>query len=143
MQASHALAAAARDLVGTPFRLQGREPASGLDCIGVVIVSLAQVRIELALPADYRPRRRSFAIPETALASAGLSRTTGASPQPGDILLLRTAPAQVHAAIAINAGEIVHAHAGLGRVVRTPLPDQWALLAAWRLTPDGEPKWQP
>ena len=60
MQASHALAAAARDLVGTPFRLQGREPASGLDCIGVVIVSLAQVGIELALPADYRPRRRSF-----------------------------------------------------------------------------------
>ena len=31
-----AIAAAARALVGVPFRLQGRDPALGLDCVGLV-----------------------------------------------------------------------------------------------------------
>ena len=31
-----AIAAAARALVGVPFRLQGRDPVLGLDCVGLV-----------------------------------------------------------------------------------------------------------
>ncbi len=30
------LAAAALNLIGTPFRLHGRDPATGLDCVGLV-----------------------------------------------------------------------------------------------------------
>ena len=36
----------------------------------------------------------------------------------------------------------VSAHAGLGKVVRAPLPDSWPILAAWRLDPDGDTLWQ-
>ncbi|MBB3034534.1 NlpC/P60 family protein [Alteriqipengyuania lutimaris] len=129
-----ALAAAARGLVGTPFRLQGRDPATGLDCVGLVLASLAQVGVRLDLPADYRPRRRSFVIPEVALLNAGLIAVTGLHGS-GDILLLRTAPAQVHAAIAHDGASVIHAHAGLGRVVLGPIPPDWPTIAAWRLAP--------
>jgi len=141
MQRAEAIARAAGGLVGTPFRLQGRDPAHGLDCIGLVLASLAGAGIRIDLPADYRPHRRSVAIPYEVLQSAGLSTVTGAR-RAGDILLVRTAPAQMHCAIAVEHGRIVHAHAGLGRVVRSPLPDGWPILATWRLDSHGETPWQ-
>ena len=138
MALSHALACAAQRLVGTPFRLQGRDPATGLDCMGLVIASLLSVGVELELPADYRPRRRSFTIPTSSLHTAGLIRCTGMRAT-GDILLVRSGPAQVHLAIATYHDRIVHAHAGLGRVVSSTFPAEWAMMHAWRLAPDGEP----
>ena len=143
---SSKLGDAARAFVGTPFRLQGRDPATGLDCVGLVLASLAQVGVRLDLPADYRPRRRSFAIPEVALANAGLIAATGPRAG-GDILLLHTAPAQAHAAIAHDGATIVHAHARLGRVVLGPQPPDWPTIAAWRLAPPSAleeiPQWPP
>ena len=140
-----ALARAADNLVGTRFRLQGRDPAHGLDCIGVVLASLAAIGVRIALPADYRPQRRSISIPHDALAAAGLTEARG-SQRAGDVLLLRIAPAQVHAAVAVGAQVIVHAHAGLGRVVRAPVPGSWAPIGIWRLDCDpqdkGDTQWQ-
>lgn len=133
------LAAAASGFIGTPFRLQGRNPACGLDCIGLVLASLAEVGIKVALPADYRARRRSFAIPRDALLAAGLVEATG-RPRAGDLLLLQTGPVQAHAAVSLTPGEIIHAHASLKRVVRSPLPDSWAVLAIWRIAPKPVPK---
>jgi len=142
---AEAVAQAACDLVGTPFRLQGRDPEHGLDCLGVVITSLARADVALALPPDYRPRRRTFAIPEVLLREAGLIPASNAV-HGGDCLLLRTGPAQVHTAVAIDRERIVHAHAGLGRVVLGPLPDSWPVLATWRLAaetvPKGDTSWQ-
>ena len=139
MERNIALAMAAGELVGTPFRLQGRDPVHGLDCIGLVVASLSRIGVELRLPADYRPRRRRFEIPEDALRRAGLERTRG-PPLPGDILLLRTAPAQVHLAIIRDASSVVHAHAGLGRVVAGPLTETWPIIAAWRFAAKPVPK---
>ncbi|MBH1942741.1 C40 family peptidase [Erythrobacter sp. YJ-T3-07] len=137
------IARAAGDLVGTPFRLQGRDPSTGLDCIGLVLASLAAAEIPLALPADYRPHRRRFALPHEALAAAGLIAMRGPH-RAGDVLLLETAPAQVHAAVAVDRHRIVHAHAGLRRVVESPLPDHWRVLACWRAAsgPQGDTSWQ-
>ena len=81
MERNIALAQAAGELVGTPFRLQGRDCAHGLDCIGLVLVSLARIGVELRLPADYRPRRRRFAIPVDALCDVDHSRPC--RPRPG------------------------------------------------------------
>ncbi|NCP19365.1 MAG: hypothetical protein GW855_09440 [Erythrobacter sp.] len=142
MDRQPALCAAACDLIGTPFRLQGRDPATGLDCVGLVLASLRQVGVQPDLPADYRPRRRTIAIPDSALAAVGLHGATGVR-RAGDILLLRTAPMQAHLAIALSGQDIVHAHAALRRVVRCPLPEDWAVLAAWRLADPqtGDPEW--
>lgn len=134
-----ALGEVARSFVGTPFRLQGRDPATGLDCIGLVLASLAKVGVRLDLPADYRPRRRSFAVPDGALANAGLIAATRPH-RSGDILLLRTEPAQAHAAIVHDGATIIHAHAGLGRVVSAPRPPDWPITAAWRLALPPVPK---
>lgn len=137
------IARAAGDLVGTPFRLQGRDPSTGLDCIGLVLASLAAAEIPLTLPADYRPQRRGFALPYEALAAAGLIAMRGPR-RAGDVLLLETGPAQVHAAVAVDRHRIIHAHAGLRRVVESPLPDHWRVLACWRAAsdPQGETSWQ-
>lgn len=49
----------------------------------------------------------------------------------GDILLVSPAPLQLHLLIAAGGG-CVHAHAGLGRVVHSPLVPDWQLLDRWR-----------
>lgn len=140
-----ALAEAALSFEGVPFRLQGRDPAHGLDCIGLVLASLAQLGIRPALPADYRALRRDVLIPSATLRSAGLVETREPH-RTGTIALMRTAPTQAHAAIAVPQGRIVHAHAGLRRVVVSPRPDHWPILAAWRLgpetVPEGDTAWQ-
>ncbi|MGB3625580.1 MAG: hypothetical protein WA989_07125, partial [Henriciella sp.] len=44
MSADHvAFAGAARALIGTPFRLHGRDPASGIDCVGLVHCALLAI----------------------------------------------------------------------------------------------------
>ena len=54
-------------------------------------------------------------------------------PLPGDLLLVRPGPAQVHLLVVGPSGDLIHAHAGLGRVVATPPPCPWSTLRHWRL----------
>ena len=51
-------------------------------------------------------------------------------PAAGDLVLLKSGPAQCHLAVMTAAG-FVHAHAGVGRVVETPGPSPWPVLAIW------------
>ncbi|MEE4451753.1 hypothetical protein [Novosphingobium resinovorum] len=129
------LAIAARGLVGSPFRLHGRDPASGLDCVGVIEAAFAKAGMRCRLPNGYRLRARD--LPDAAaLASAlGLERTDGAIAA-GDVLLLRPSPCQFHLVLAVSPAAVVHAHAGLRKVVLGPLPDQWSRYGHWRLPPD-------
>jgi hypothetical protein len=52
------LAAQARALVGAPFRLHGRDPETGLDCLGVLAAALAACGISARLPNGYVLRNR-------------------------------------------------------------------------------------
>jgi cell wall-associated NlpC family hydrolase len=127
-----ALAAAAERLVGTPFRLQGRDPAHGLDCVGLVAASLAAIGQPSCAPAGYRLRQPAIARYLAAAAGCGLAAAAGPV-EPGDVLLVRPGPAQHHLVIAATTGGFVHAHAGLGRVVLTPAPLAWPVAHHWRL----------
>ena len=132
MIAPCALATAAEALVGVPFRLHGRVPATGLDCVGVIACALAAAGAGPRAPRGYGLRDTDIAR-FLALASAnGLVRASGPVAR-GDLLLVSPGPAQHHLACASGPREIVHAHAGLGRVVRQPLPADWPLLHHWRL----------
>lgn len=51
---------------------------------------------------------------------------------PGDVLLVRPGPAQVHLLVCARDGRFVHAHAGLRRVVAMPGPHGWPVLRHWR-----------
>lgn len=126
------LAAAALALVGTRFRLHGRDPATGLDCIGLLAAALADSGRAAPLPIHYALRNRSIASLLEFAAPAGLVETA-APIEAGDVLLVRTGPAQHHLLIAAPGQGFVHAHAGLRRVAVTPGPLAWPAERHWRL----------
>ena len=126
------LAAAALALVGAPFRLHGRDPATGLDCVGVVASALAGVGTRADFPPGYALRMRRIEGVAGIAARCGLARADD-DPQPGDILIARPAPCQFHLLIATARDRCVHAHAGLRRVVESPLPPDWPIASRWRL----------
>jgi cell wall-associated NlpC family hydrolase len=127
-----ALAAAAERLVDVPFRLHGRDPVRGLDCVGLVAAALTAIDRAVPAPAGYRMRQLAIGRLLGAAARAGLIDADGPI-APGDVLLVRTGPAQHHLLIAAASGGFVHAHAGLGRVVLTPPPLGWPIDHHWRL----------
>lgn len=122
-----ALAASAERLISTPFRLHGRDPASGLDCLGLLAAALGK-----PIPPDYRLRNRDIAAMLALAPRLGLAEVSGAI-LPGDVLLLEPGPLQHHLAIAGTANRFIHAHAGLRRVVATPGPLGWRIHHHWRL----------
>lgn len=125
-------AGAAEALVGTPYRMHGRDPATGLDCVGVVTFASHRAGRRLTAPNGYALRGldRRRLIP---LASRnGLEAVTGPILR-GDILAGIPGPGQLHLAVAMGAHAIVHAHAGLRRVVLQPLTD-WPSAGHWRFT---------
>ncbi len=130
---SRALADAARALVGTPFRLHGRDPASGVDCIGLVACSLLACGGRVPEIPRYTLRNLSLAPFLGLLVEAGFVPTNRPL-QAGDLLLLKPSPGQFHLSIAIDAQAMAHAHAGLSRVVLSPLPAAASIVGRWRLT---------
>lgn len=137
------IAAAAVALVGVPFRLHGRVPASGLDCIGLALCALRGGGVPLGEPPAYRLHASRAERAEMWMRGQGLRVVDDAAP--GDIGLVRVGPLQLHFVVA--AGDhVVHAHAGLGRVVSMPLPAEWQLLSRWRAAYRAERSeqiWQP
>jgi len=120
-------AAAALALVGTRFRLHGRDPAHGLDCVGVAAVALAAAGHRVAVPSGYALRGGDVG-QVTALLDPVLARGEGL----GALLLVRPGAGQLHLVVGVEGG-VVHADAGLRRVVMRPGALAWPLVAAWRM----------
>lgn len=122
-------------VVGVAFKAGGRCVEAGLDCVGVVAAALAPQCCSFHIPGDYTLRgdyqTRILAFFDRDCFSTIADHRV----QPGDILLCQTAPRQLHFAIFTPCG-FVHAHAGLYRVVLTPLPLPWPVIGHWRYTGD-------
>ena len=125
-----AIVAAARACVGTRFRVQGRTPGLGLDCVGVVLVAARAAGIVPASLSAYALGSDHEADIEPVLAQVGCKFVVSALP--GDILVIAPSTRQRHLAIVTKAG-VVHAHAGLGRIVEGPVDAGWAIVGAYRL----------
>lgn len=132
--ASHTLAEAAAQLIGAPFRLYGRDPETGLDCVGLVHAALRLCGHPGLRPFPYALHNRSVDAGVAALDAAGLIRCAEPA-QPGAILLTHPGPAQAHLLIVGAGPAFIHAHAGLRRVVATPGPLLWPVVRSWRLPP--------
>ena len=122
--------AAARALIGTPFRLQGRG-RDGLDCIGLIAVVHG---LEPEAPRSYA-LRGTPSDQAMEMLDRHFARRSAAPPQVADILLLRPGLAQLHLGFWTGAG-LVHAHAGLRRVVETPGLPAFPLLGIWHQEAD-------
>ena len=129
-----ALAKAAEQFIGCNFRLRGRDPAIGLDCVGVVLAALANIGRHCLAPANYQLRMRDVSGFTNLAEQVGLIETPD-TVRPGDVLLLKVGPCQHHCAIALSDGGFVHAHASLRRVVHTPDRPEGILVRHWRLAP--------
>lgn len=117
--------ARARALVGARFRLHGRDPATGLDCVGVVAAALGRSDA----PTGYALRGGSADGLANIMDKTGLVRAADA--MPGDVLLIEAAAMQFHLGVWTGDG-FVHADAGLRRVVETPGWPRWPVIGAWR-----------
>ena len=135
--ADAALAQAARGLVGKPFRLHGRDPETGLDCVGLVAAALAAIGRHPAMPTGYALRNLSIAQWLPMAERGGLAPTTRPV-MAGQVLLIALPHSQHHLAITADAHSVVHAHAGLKRVVLQPRDPAWLLAARWRLAAPTE-----
>lgn len=132
MRRADRIVAAARALIGVPFRLHGRHAETGLDCIGLAVVALERAghrTVRALTPAGYGIRGGTVEALKDGLCRAGLRAVRKAAP--GDMVLVQAGPAQIHLMIASDRGHI-HAHAGLRRVVEMPGASSWPVLAYWR-----------
>ena len=116
-------------MVGVRFRLQGCDPATGLDCVGLVYAAYAAAGARLVRPGNYPLRGWARARVEAGLVAAGFLRVVDAA-RAGDVALIALAAGQFHLGL-IGPASLVHAHAGLRRVVETPL-DGVAGAERWR-----------
>jgi hypothetical protein len=122
--------AAARAGVGTRFRAQGRRIGLGLDCVGVALLAAAGAGVRLAPVPAYALGGLQDDLLAATLLALGCRRVRRA--KPGDLVEYALAPGHRHLAVISDRG-IIHAHAGLGRVVEGPVPDDWPVVAHWAL----------
>lgn len=118
-------------MVGARFRLQGNDPATGLDCVGLVCAAYAAAGVRLVRPGSYPLRGWARERVEAGLARAGFAPADDEA-RAGDVALIAFAAGQFHLGL-IGPASLVHAHAGLRRVVETPLDDGVRAAARWRL----------
>lgn len=124
-----AISDAAIALIGTPFRLHGRSAERGVDCVGLALLSVRGAGLTVPDPPAYRLRAGDAPMVPRWMQAAGFAQAVGQ--RPGDLVIVRVSMLQPH--LMIDAGDsIIHAHAGLGRVVRVSALPDWPLLSRWR-----------
>lgn len=126
------LVEAAVGLLGAPFRLHGRDPATGLDCVGVVCAALAATGAKPMVPRGYSLRNVAVDQWLDMATRSGLVPSAGPI-MPGEVLLVAVGACQHHLAIAEDRDGIIHAHAGLRQVVRQRRDPDWLICAKWRM----------
>lgn len=120
----------ARQFLGAPFLHQGRDPAIGIDCIGLIVCSFRA----LGWPYDKHDLAGYSRRPHQGLLEARLQAAFGAplpamAAQPGDVLAMRWSGPVRHVGV---VGEhpsgglsIIHTSASIGRVVEHGLAGPW------------------
>ena len=118
----------ARALVGTRFVAQGRDPAIGLDCVGLALLAYGLDAAEVS--DDYRlSGAHRGAILD--VAKGKFRRVPKSRRRAGDLLMLRAGMAQWHLAIWTGDG-IIHADIVNRKIVERPGSLDWPVAAALR-----------
>ena len=126
------VARAAEDLVGSPFKLNGRDPRLGIDCVGLVLCALRHTGGDTIEPEPYKLRNLNIARQLRCIDVLELDSATGGIAA-GDVMLFRLASTQYHLGVVSTKAALIHAHVGLRRVVASPLPIRWRIERHWRV----------
>ena len=110
----------AREALGVPFRLHGRDLA-GMDCVGLVAWAW-----DVGAPTGYALRASPAARIARELAALGFVRGEG----PGAVVIVAPGPGQLHLGISTGDG-VVHADAVARRVIERAAPLPWPIVAQW------------
>lgn len=111
--------------------MQGRSAESGLDCVGLVAAAYAAAGRKLSTPVGYPLRGWGHQKIAEILRQTGFLAAAG-PPRCGDVGVAVFAAGQFHLGLR-GRDRVVHAHAGLRRVVEAPLDEVWRAAAYWRL----------
>lgn len=123
--------AAARSLIGTPFRHQGRIAHGVADCAGMICAVADAIGVDYIDQQGYSPHPSNGLLESALDAQPCLVRVSLADMQPADVLLMKFASDPQH--LAIYAGfnplykddGIVHAYAQSRKVCEHRLTDEW------------------
>lgn len=115
-----------REFLGTPFKLHGRDPVDGVDCVGLVALIYGQID---GVPTGYA-MRNAQGLRWALDLDEHLERRGDEQVEPGDVLLMQAGPAQYHVGVWTGDG-LIHADARLRRVVETPGAVPWPILGVW------------
>lgn len=118
------IVAAARSMLGTPFRHQGRVPGVGLDCAGVLVCDCRELGLPVEDVDGYGRNPFQGLLEQAIRRQPFLREVAKADIRPGDVLLMRFYEAPQHIAIATEHG-IVHAYENAGKVVEHRLSGFW------------------
>lgn len=126
MMTNETIVALAREAIGSPFRHQGRNLSSGIDCVGLAVHIAARLCLPYVDEAGYA-RQPSGGKLEAALDNQPcLRRIPIAQAATGDVLMMRFAGDPQH--VAILAGEtIIHAFEKSKKVVEHDLTEYWLM----------------
>ena len=122
----------AERLAGAPFRLHGRDPETGIDCVGLVAVALREAGVSARPPAGYALRNIDCEAMFGSAILSGFAPVAG-SVLRGDLLAVRPGPAQCHLIVALGRDRFIHAHAGLRRAIIQTGLGGWPIWRHWRL----------
>ena len=133
--------AAMRALIGTRFRHQGRNPATGLDCVGFGLQYAAALGLPLrdrkAYSRDPDGRLREY-ICHVMGPPIAEGPGSGSCVQEGDAVMMEWTPGVPRHVAMITEREgvihVIHADSDMGRVVEHRLSDDWSarIVAVWR-----------
>ena len=122
--------------LNTPFRFRGRTPGVALDCVGLVLTALGPIAETTVDCPSYSLRGDFRSVILSCFGKLPFHLISEDEPEhDGDIILAAAGPSQLHLMVAANSGW-VHAHAGLGRVVFTPIWPGWPIIHRWRFIGD-------
>ncbi len=113
----------ARTCVGSPFRHQGRSPALGLDCVGLIVFTLNSLGLKCFDFLDYKKNPMKNAI-SPHVDRAGFIQKSKSDMTAGDLVIMRFGKYMEHAAIVSDRG-IIHACEKYGKVVEHGLDMEW------------------
>ena len=131
-------------MLGAPFRLHGRDPEFGIDCVGLVAVALERIGRKAVVPLRYGMRNSAPGAWTDFFLASGFE-SVGDSLAAGDVIVTRPGPGQHHLMIVEDPVSAIHAHAGLRRTVRQPIGSDIIISAHWRLADvkgNGAFEWQ-